>query len=141
MSKKLLYCLKCKTNGRFYVGQTPVWRLAQRWDEHVEGSSRWTKRHGVSGIVWTKVVSERDADYLEDLEVSKIMAKHGWNSCRGGLFNLAADVSEMPGWVQPQYRERKSAIDAASKVCIPRKRFRYNPRTEQLVLLDSQTTI
>ena len=87
------------------------------------------------GIVWVKVVPKAEVDYLEDVEVSKIMERFGWNSCRGGLFNLAADVERMPGWVQPPYRERKEAIDAASTVCTPRTRFHHNPRTGELVLV------
>ena len=135
MGRKLLYCLQCRTRNRFYIGQTPTWRLFQRWHEHVQGSSKWTRKHGVVGIVWVKAVREEDADYLEDLEVAKVMERYGWNSCRGGLFNLGADVSCMPSWVQPQYRERKETIDTASTASIPRTRFRHNPRTGQLLLV------
>ena len=111
----LLYCLRCKTPGRWYVGQTKVWRMKKRLHEQLEGSARWTKIHGVDRLVWTRRVSPVDVDRLEDWHVANIMAKHGWNSCRGGLFNLASDVDSMPPWVQPIYRERRNEIDAATE--------------------------
>ena len=110
-----LYCLKLKPPKRFYVGQTPVGRFETRLDEHkYYGGAKWTTRHGVDNVLWKKYVSEAEVKYLEDLECAKIMAQHGINSCRGGLFNIAKDVERIPVWARPVYVERAAQIMAAS---------------------------
>ena len=112
---KTLYCLKMETPGRWYVGQTPVNRFPVRLDEHrYYGGAKWTTKHGVSCVEWKRAVPDSEADRLEDLECAKIMAKHGINSCRGGLFNIKKDVQSMPSWAGPEYRERRAAISQAS---------------------------
>jgi len=97
------------------VGYTPKWRFKTRMKEHFSGDgSRWCKRHGVESLVWTKdYSSESFCRVQEDVECSKILQEPGWNSCRGGLFNLAKDVSEMPSWIVRPYFEHKNAIDEA----------------------------
>ena len=112
---KTLYCLKMETDNRWYVGQTPVNRFPIRLDEHrYYGGAKWTTKHGVSCVEWKRTVPDSEADRLEDLECAKIMAKHGINSCRGGLFNIKKDVQSMPAWAQPVYLERRAAISQAS---------------------------
>ena len=111
----VLYCLKC-CPGRWYVGYTPQWRWPERREEHFSGAgSQWCRRHGVEAVVWTKlVVAEKEARRLEDVECAEILAQHGWNACRGGLFNLRADVTSCPPWIVRAYLNRKSEIDRAT---------------------------
>ena len=84
--------------------------------EHFSGDgSMWCKRHGVESLVWSKdFVSESFCRQQEDVECANILRKHGWNACRGGLFNLAKDVCVMPSWIVRPYFEHKNEIDEAS---------------------------
>jgi len=75
----------------------------------------WCRRHGVESVVWTKLIEkEPEARRQEDIECAAILAKHGWNACRGGLFNLRADVNCCPPWIVMAYLRRRSEIDQAT---------------------------
>ena len=114
---KTLYCLKMKSPRRWYVGQTPVDRFSTRLDEHkYYRGARWTTKHGVDSVVWKRCVSDDEADEMEDEECCKIMCRHGINSCRGGLFNIGADVSRMPTWARAVYKSKASSIAKASQL-------------------------
>jgi hypothetical protein len=99
-----IYCLEL-AGGRFYVGQTPVGRFPTRYEEHFRGGSKWTLRFKPVRVMWTRDVPFGDADRIEDAEVLKIMLEHGANSCRGGTFNIARDVSFCPMWAKRGYRD------------------------------------
>ena len=65
---KLLYCLKCVTPGRYYVGYTEVWRWDERHREHTSGQGAlWTRKHGVEKVMWKREVPDKDARRLEDV--------------------------------------------------------------------------
>ena len=114
---KTLYCLKMRTEHRWYIGQTPIDRFSTRLDEHrYHRGAKWTTKHGVDRVVWTRPVSDDEVDRTEDEECCKIMCEHGINSCRGGLFNIAADVTRMPVWAKEVYKEKAFAILAASRL-------------------------
>ena len=114
---KTLYCLKMQAARRWYVGQTPIDRFSTRLDEHkYYRGAKWTTKHGVDRVVWTRPVSDDEADQMEDEECCKIMCEHGINSCRGGLFNIAADVARMPRWARAVYKNKASSILAASRL-------------------------
>ena len=112
---KYLYCLKCKTPGRYYVGTTELWRWALRHEEHVSGNgAKWTQRHGVERVMWKRIVPSKDARRLEDEECAALCARFGINGCRGGLFNLRSDVPDLPQWIVRPYLDRADEIRAAS---------------------------
>ena len=110
-----LYCLELLGKNRYYVGYTPAYRFKARMKEHFSGDgSQWCKRHSPKRIVWVKqVAKENEARRQEDVECAEILSNFGWNACRGGLFNLAADVDAMPSWIVRPYFERKVEIDRA----------------------------
>ena len=113
---KLLYCLKCVTPGRYYVGYTEVWRWDKRHREHTSGrGALWTRKHGVEKVMWKRLVSDKDARRLEDEECAKLCCKYGINGCRGGLFNICADVPGIPRWIVRPYFERATAILEATR--------------------------
>ena len=113
---KLLYCLKCKTPDRYYVGTTEVWRWHERHREHTSNQgAKWTQKHGVQKVMWKRVVSDKDAKRLEDLECALLCCKHGINGCRGGLFNMRNDVDGLPNWIVRPYFERAEAILEATR--------------------------
>ena len=113
---KLLYCLKCKTAGRYYVGTTEVWRWNERHKEHTSAQGAlWTRKHGVEKVMWKRIVSNKDARRLEDEACALICCRYGINGCRGGLFNLRSDVRDIPSWIVRPYFERAEEIRAASR--------------------------
>lgn len=114
----LLYCLKCKTPGRYYIGTTADWRWGDRLLEHKSGlGALWTRIHGFGKVMWIRTVRDKDAKRLEDEACAIMCARHGINSCRGGLFNIRSDVPvhEMPRWIVRPYFERRVEILAASQ--------------------------
>lgn len=112
---KILYCLKCKTPDRYYVGITEVWRWEARHREHISGEgAQWTQKHGVDKVMWKRTVPSKDARRLEDEECALLCCQYGMNGCRGGLFNIRSDVAELPRWIVRPYFERRAEIMAAS---------------------------
>lgn len=112
---KLLYCLKCVTPGRYYVGTTELWRWHERHHEHTsKQGALWTRKHGVEKVMWTRVVADKDAKRLEDEACCLVCCEFGINGCRGGLFNIRADVPEIPSWIVRPYFERAQDIREAT---------------------------
>ena len=113
---KLLYCLKCVTPGRYYVGYTEVWRWEERHREHTSNlGALWTRIHGVEKVMWKRLVPDKDARRLEDEECALLCCKYGINGCRGGLFNIRSDVSGIPNWIVRPYFERAEEILEATR--------------------------
>jgi predicted GIY-YIG superfamily endonuclease len=70
--------------GNFYIGKTG--NVDRRVEQHRKGqgpSSAWTRKHGVEGLVETRV---RNSDFEEDMVTKEYMLKHGIDRVRGGAY-------------------------------------------------------
>ena len=89
---KTLYCLKCKSPRRWYVGQTPIDRFSTRLDEHkYYRGAKWTSKHGVDSVVWTRPVSDDEADEAEDEEAQRELER-GLRDGHSNLFIYMRDL-------------------------------------------------
>lgn len=100
-----IYILKLE-KGHFYVGKTTD--VEKRYQEHLRGSARWTKKFKPVGI--DKVIKNA-SPFDEDKYVKEYMLKYGINMVRGGSYSNERldDI---------QYESLKTEIWGATDCCI-----------------------
>lgn len=73
-------------HGCFYVGQTTLKGLSQRFEDHKRGiGAAWTSAHKPL-LVGCKVVDPNTAGLYEDLKTKELMQIHGIDKVRGGSY-------------------------------------------------------
>ncbi len=94
-----VYVVECKTPGYFYVGSTT--RLPYlREDEHREGGSHWTSKHGYKRTVFMLVVPQPCCAELEDALTVWLQCRYGWRFVRGGN-RTATCEKKLLKWMHP----------------------------------------
>lgn len=80
-----IYTLKL-TQGKYYVGSTN--NIDLRYAQHLNGTgAEYTRRYYPIQILNKEFVSESLAGFREDLQVKRMMGKHGIDNVRGGSYS------------------------------------------------------
>ena len=97
--KYCVYICLCEKK-HLYVGQTKLWRLQKRWDEHVEGgTTKWTNKYRVVEKLASFECQDRaHATILENAICEQLMRKFGLDSCRGGKWNMDTEGPDTKWW-------------------------------------------
>lgn len=100
-----LYVLRCQ-EGKYYCGVTD--NLQRRFSQHLSGvGSVWTSIYPPIEIISSRPIHD---PLEEDLEVEKLMRKHGIDNVRGGIYNQR----ELPKY---QLATLRSKIQLSDKAC------------------------
>ena len=91
---------------RLYVGQTKLWRIHTRWEEHFDPScstTQWTNKYApIEKLQVFECASYRDSMKLEHQVVELLMSIYGLDVVRGGNWNMATEGESW--WVPTRLR-------------------------------------
>ena len=105
--KFCVYIILC-AEKRLYVGQTKLWRLKARWDEHADPgcyTTKWTTKYPV--VHKLKVFecgSCLESYKLEHAIVEALMKIYGLDVVRGGGWNMEAEGPDK-WWVPARLKD------------------------------------
>ena len=100
--KFCVYIILC-AEKRLYVGQTKLWRLKARWNEHADPAcftTKWTSKYPVIHKLKVFECGSYSESYkLEHVIVEALMKIYGLDVVRGGGWNMEAEGSDTKWWV------------------------------------------
>ena len=100
-----MYCvyILLLEHRRLYVGETKLWRLLARWNEHMDPNTpaaKWTTKYKPLQKLCTFQFNTRtESKLFENKLVEHLMKQFGLDSVRGGKYNMVTENETW--WVKP----------------------------------------
>ena len=118
-----MYCVYVARlqNKRLYSGQTKLWRIKTRWEEHMNpnvATTRWTTEYPVcEKLAVFKCSSLKECRRLENDVCEALMEAFGLDVCRGGNWNMLAEGPVSKWWVPPRLKHVPCFTEEWSTLC------------------------